>query len=657
MVESNEVHDAAETFAELHLATAENAPPMSPKSWTAGPATYRWIPPFLAVSITFLIYLPALSYQFVWDDQMQVVTNPLVLSWKMIPRALESNLWFQLAANGNYYRPFFIIWSILAHSLFGFDPRGWHFLNLLLHLGATALVFLLLREMRTGYWTAVLAALFFGIHPVHVETAAWISAGADSLVTILVVLTFLAYLRSRSHERSRLWFVVSLFCFACALLTKEMAVIFPAMLLVYEWLVPRQPSEPGLASKLQGAMLTALPYALLDAAYLLQRHHVLYGALAQQTTMQTSSDQVLGLVATVSTLPLVMLDYLRYLFYPFGLTGFYFVRPVYGFADGRFLAPLAVLIPLAGMVRYWSRRANEPSIVFWGLWLVIGLSPALYLPAFKIGDFVRDRYMYLPSIGFVFLLAKAVELIWRAAKDRTRPVMALLVAAALSAIFLAGVTTQEGNWASDLLVFYRGYTLFPENTAAAKFLGATLNRENQPAKAAVLLQAAVRADPKDAYGHFTLALVETGLGQQREAEKELATAYALAPQYYSGSSDGLTSLGIALSALHHYPEAEQRLEQAVQMEPDAALAHFYLGLTLLRTGRAPEAEQHLRKAISLNSSIDNFHWALGLARQLQGDAAGAEQEYRLELQLHPNNKAAATSLGALASGPQSQQAP
>jgi tetratricopeptide (TPR) repeat protein len=119
----------------------------------------------------------------------------------------------------------------------------------------------------------------------------------------------------------------------------------------------------------------------------------------------------------------------------------------------------------------------------------------------------------------------------------------------------------------------------------------------------------------------------------------------------------LTSLGIALSALHHYPEAEQRLRQAVQMEPDAALAHFYLGLTLLRTGRAPEAEQYLRTAISLNSSIDNFHWALGLARQLQGDAAGAQHEYQVELQLHPNNKAAAASLGTLASSLRGQPAP
>jgi tetratricopeptide (TPR) repeat protein len=643
------------TFTEQRLASNENpSPKANPEVWTSGPAAYRWIPPFLVAAITFLIYLPTLSYQFVWDDQMQIVTNPLVLSWTMVPRALESNLWFQIVATGNFYRPFFIIWSILAHSLFAFDPRGWHFLNILLHVAATVLVFVLLQELRAGYWTAVLAALFFGIHPVHVETAAWISAGADSLVTILVVLTFLAYLRFRNQPKGRgaVWLALSLLCFACALLTKEMAVIFPAMLFVYEWLVPRGPEMAGIASKLRAGALTVLPYGLLDLAYLLQRHHVLHSTLAQQSNMQTLSDQFLTLPATISTLPLVVMDYLRYLLYPFGLTGFYFVHPVYSFANAGFLLPFACLIALAGGVWYWSQREKEPLIAFFGLWLVIVLSPALYLPVFKIGDFVRDRYMYLPSIGFVFLLAEALRLAWRSAKG---PALTFLLVAAISAFFLAGVTTQEGNWASDLLVFYRGYTLYPENTTAAQYLGATLNRENQPSKAEPLLREAIQADPRDPYGHFTLALVETALGQQQQAEKELSTAYALAPQYYSGSSDGLTSLGIALSALHHYPEAEQRLEQAVQLEPDAALAHFYLGLTLLRTGRAPEAEQHLRKAIGINSSIDNFHWALGLDRQLQGDAPGAEQEYRTELRLHPDNKAAATSLASLASNLQSQQ--
>jgi tetratricopeptide (TPR) repeat protein len=640
------------------LATDENSPLKSnPQVWTAGPNTYRWAPPFLIAAITFLIYLPTLGYQFVWDDQMQVVTNPLVLSWKMVPRAIETNLWFQISASGNFYRPFFIIWSIFVHSLFGFDPRGWHLLNVLLHVAATVLVFIVLRELRAGYWTAALAALFFGIHPVHVETAAWISAGADSLATILVLLTFLAYLRSLSHEQKHggLWLVISLLCFACALLTKEMAVIFPAMLFAYEWLVPREAEKPGAWPKLQVAMLTVLPYGLLDIAYLLQRHHVLHATLAQPSSLQSSSDMYLSLAATFSTLPSVLWDYLRYLLFPFGLTGFYFVHPIYGFTSVRFLLPLAGLAVLAAGLWYWSRREKEPLIAFFGLWLVVVLSPALYLPAFKIGDFVRDRYMYLPSIGFVFLLAKAIQLAWRTARVGKRSAVAFVLVSAFSGFFIVGVTTQQRNWASDLLVFYRGYTLFPENTTAAKFLGATLNRENQPAKAAPLLREAVRLDPKDPYGHFTLAVVDTGLGLQQDAEKELATAYALAPQYYSGSSDGLTSLGIALSALHHYPEAEQRLEQAIQIEPDAALAHFYLGLTLLRTGRAPEAEQHLRKAIGINSSIDNFHWALGLARQLQGDTATAQQEYAMELQLHPDNQAAAASLRALTSNLQSQQ--
>src|SRR5579862_7456310 len=105
-------------FRERRLAAKEK--PLldpSPNAWASEPERYRWVPPALVAAVTFLIYLPTLSYQFVWDDQMQVLTNPLVLSWSMVPRALESSLWFQISAGGTFYRPFFIIWSILVHSL------------------------------------------------------------------------------------------------------------------------------------------------------------------------------------------------------------------------------------------------------------------------------------------------------------------------------------------------------------------------------------------------------------------------------------------------------------------------------------------------------------------------------------------------------------
>jgi Tfp pilus assembly protein PilF len=641
------------------LATKENSLlDPNPHAWTSGPERYRWVPPALVAALTFLIYLPTLSYQFVWDDQMQVLTNPLVSSWSTVPRVFENNLWFQITSAGSFYRPFFIVWSIFAHSLFGFDPRGWHFLNVTLHVGATVLVFFLLRELRAGYWTAVVASLFFGIHPMHVETAAWISAGADSLVTILVVLTFLAYLHSRGREQPRrpLWQIVSLVIFACALLTKEMAVMIPVMIFLYEWLFARETTQSGFWPKLRRSTLTTLPYGMLNIAYLLLRRHVLHGTLMnQQQALKSAAGTTpsVHLLATISTLPIVMVDYLRYLLYPFGLTEFYYVRPVYRFADPRFFLPLAGLVVLAGAVRYWSRREKEPLIAFFGLWLVIVLSPALYLPAFTVGAFVRDRYMYLPSIGFVFLLAKAVPLIGRALRVRQIAGAPALLVFGLSLFLVVGVITQEANWASDLLVFYRGYTLYPENIDATKYLAAALNRRDEPAKAEHLLQEAISAEPQDPYAHLTLAMVEAGLGQQQQADKELATAFALSPQYYSGSSDGLTSMGIALSALHHYPEAEQRLRQALQKEPDAVLAHFYLGLTLLRTGSAAEAEQHLRAAIRINPTIDNFHWALGLCRQMQGDSATAAQEYQEELQLHPDNKAAATSLRSL----QSQASP
>jgi tetratricopeptide (TPR) repeat protein len=271
------------------------------------------------------------------------------------------------------------------------------------------------------------------------------------------------------------------------------------------------------------------------------------------------------------------------------------------------------------------------------------LAPALYLRMFKIGDFVRDRYVYLPSIGFVFLLDRALLGVGRQWVSGRVPLLRPALLLAVSLALVVGTYSQQIYWADELLVCYRGYSLSPKSSAAAKFLAATLNRMDKPEKAAPLLEDAIREDPKDDYSHFTLALVDYRLGRKAEAGTELSRAVALNPGYYSHTSDGLTDMGIALSTLQQYSDAESSLKKALQIEPDAVLAHFYLGLVFLRTMRPAEGEQQLRQAIAINPTIMNFHWALGLSRQMQGDLPAASREYEEELRLHPENKEAQAS--------------
>jgi len=592
-------------------------------------------------ALTFLIYQSTLSFGFVWDDHVQVESNPLILSWKTLPRAFQSNLWYQVTPEGSYYRPFFMVWSVLNHSLFGLQPWGWHLTNVLLHLIATCLLFVLLRRLKVEYWTAAIATLLFGVHPVHIEPVAWISAGSDILATILYILTFLAFLKARqNHGRQKLlWMAGSWVVFACALLTKEMGLTFPVILALYLLLVPEKNSQASLYLRARTAVVASLPYAAVNVLYLAQRVHVLHGI--------SHSYKDYGLLTTLRTLPVVVLTYLRILIFPKGLNGFYHVPYVQNLSFTRFILPVVALAALAVLIAWWSRRERDPLIAFFGLWIPVCLIPALYLPTFMPGDFVRDRYVYLPSIGFAFLLAKAVRQLPLGTIRWEVPLYQAGAVALLLAGFTAGVLTQQLYWADDLLVFYRGYTVSPQNVNAVKYLAANLNWRGDPLAALPLLQQAIRDYPDDAFAHWTLALVNSELHRDQQANQELATAVSIAPQYYKQTPDGLTNWGIALATLHQYDQAERCLRQAVAIEPNANAPLLYLGLVLLRTNRPEEAATYLHRAASIYPNGYNIHFALGMLAQMRGDSTQAQEPYLVELQAHPDNRYAKMSLSAL----------
>jgi Tfp pilus assembly protein PilF len=335
------------------------------------------------------------------------------------------------------------------------------------------------------------------------------------------------------------------------------------------------------------------------------------------------------------------------LVFPKGLNGFYYTPIVHNLGFTRFVLPLAVLGAVVVLVWWWSKREHDPLIAFFGLWIPVCLIPVLYLPTFRPGDFVRDRYVYLSSIGFAFLLAKVIRQLHVGEKKQERASLQAVVVVSLLLAFTVGVLTQQIYWADDFLVFYRGYSLSPQNTRAATYLAAELNWRGDPVSAQPLLKQSIAAEPTDFYSHWTLALVDSELHRDQEARQELATAVNLAPEYYRQTRDGLTNYGIALATLHEYDQAENRLRRAVQLEPNATSALLYLGLVLLRTNRPEEAAIYLNKAALIYPEGYNIHFALGLLAQVRGDRAQAEAQYRAELQFHPDNSKAKMGLAAL----------
>ena len=627
----------------------------------------------------FVVYSGSLSFEFVWDDWPQIVNNPIIRSWSNLPRAFGSDLWYHMARHQLYYRPLFVAWSMLNFTLFGLRPWGWHLGAILLHVGAVFAVFWLALRLRLEYWTAALAALIFAFHPIHIEPVTWISAASDTMVTIFVAVAFVAFLNGHDVElhpnrkKRTVWWIASLVLLACALLTKEMAVVFSALVAIYAWLHPAT-SERSQGRRMLDAAIEAAPYTLVTLTYIVVRKHALLHATGQ-------FDPNHGMIDVARTLPLVLWIYLRQLLLPIGITGLYYTPYVTGTTLVKVVMPAIVLPVVALGLWYWNRREGNSTVKFAGLWLLVGLAPALYLRNFGNGDFVRDRYMYLPSIGFAILLAMGLRRLpsiklpsikrW---STQTVHVGAVVI---LCAGYVCASLAQQVHWGSDLLLLVRGQALYPGNPYAQAGLAKEYSQRGAHDRAIELAQSVVRNHPEYSYGPLALAeaLIRAGrYGEGRVWLDRVDPDYAKSEVGMAGVAGLYGQMGdyeraLALcseildkepslySALYNcgnihlmdgqYKDAEQLLSRAVQLVPEQAAPKHFLGRALLKDGRSIEAQPYLLQAAQMDPKIWDYHYWLAQSLEKNGNLRAARSEYEQALQLNQDSPDAKLRLAAL----------
>jgi tetratricopeptide (TPR) repeat protein len=535
-------------------------------------------------------------------------------------------------------------------------------------------VFYLVQRLGVEYWTAALATLIFAIHPVHIEPVSWVSAASDTMVTIFVALSFVAYLNGRDGEMSlssknrMAWQTASLALFACALLTKEMAVFFAGIVGIYAWLNPAD-ERISVSKKIVGSLVEAAPYAALTVAYALLRKHALLHATGQ-------FDPAHGLADVLETLPLVLSVYLKELILPVGITGFYYTPYVTSAILSQVVLPVGLLVVLVCLLWAWNKREGGSTVAFAGLWLLVGLAPALYLRNFGNGDFVRDRYMYLPSIGFAMLAALALRRLpsfqkWRAGAVQFSAVTLLACG------YVGASIAQQTYWGNDLVLLLRGHALYPSNPYTMAGLAKEYSQRGANEQAITLAESVVRDHPEYSYGPLALAEAyihagrfgegrtwlnrvdpdyaksEVGMagvaglyGQMGEYDKALALCSEILekePNLYSA----LYNCGNIHLLDHQYEEAEKLLVRAVQLVPEQSAPKHFLGRALIEEGRNREAQPYLRQAAAMDPKVWDYHYWLAASLEQSGNTAGARAEYERALSLNSDSKEAKTRLAAL----------
>jgi protein O-mannosyl-transferase len=627
---------------------------------------------------TFVLYIGTLTFPFVMDDHLQVANNLAIRDWHNLPKIWGRDMWANFTHSQQvYFRPMFTTSSMLNYALFQLQPWGWHLTTVLMHVFVVVAVFFLARRLGLEYWTATLAAMIFAFHPGHVECASCISAMQDPLQALFFALAFLNFLKGRDpEERSRLaWRAVSLLFLACALFTKELALTFTGVVALYVWFFP-EPSANSLAKRVREVVLEALPYAVLTLGYLAIRKMVLHKVAAP-----LDQGRMLDMVLTW---PRVLAHYVQILFWPTNLGGLYYDPYVQKPGLGNFVLPLLVVAAVAFVIWYWGRRTGDRLISFAGLWMIVTLAPALYLPSFSNGDFVHDRYIYLGSIGFAILLAKAIRLLPGIAGLGSTTVQTA-VSCALALAYLIGAYNTQVVWGSDLMVYYRAHTSYPDYEFATVTYAAELSGRGNYQRAEELLNGVIQSHPEndavDLFNpYFDLAGAYLRAGDMTKGRATLAKAAALAHNssnpavsltfvagLYAQIGDYNAAVPLCTDALQkdsslyatldmcgnvnvlagNYAEAEKLLTEAIRIAPDRAAPRHLLGRVYFQTGRTADAEATFRKALELDANAYDYHLWYARALAARGDGTDARREYTAALALRPDGVEAKAGLAGL----------
>ena len=570
----------------------------------------------LVLVITFAAYVGTISYKFVYDDIGQIVENPSVKSWDYVPRYFTDHIWAHQGPQvpGNYYRPVFMLWMFVNYMLFGLNAMWWHLTTILVHLGATFMVYLLARRLLKDQWTALITALIFGLHPVHIEAVAWVAGVTEPLLALFLIPAFLFYLNWRESDSStddvsiakrdrRKWLAASLAFYAVAIFEKETALVLPMLVFVYEWIYNTGESQKiSFAARVRNGIKVAAPYLALSVVYLAVRTIVLKG-LGHTITP-------LPLTTIVLTWPSLLWTYMKLLVWPVGLSVFYDVPYVTSPGVGNLVLPLLAIAVVAGFLWMWSRRTKV--VAFASAMLVLPMLPLLNLSVFFPGEIVHDRYLYLPSIGFSIIIALALKRIG-SGEARLFGQPAFQVVAVIVLTVLLGMTTaaQNSYWASDLLLYYRGVTIAPNNDMAKNNLATEMDRREMYDEAIGLYQQVLEHNPS-----YWLA------------------SYNLGCMYYK---------------LGRYEEAEMYLVRSLELHQLDADQFTRLALVRMKTGRLDDAAGLLRHAIEMRPKAAGYHYALGIVLKQKGDAQGAINEFEAELVNNPDQAAARDQIAELKS--------
>lgn len=590
------------------------------------------LPALLLIAATFIVFAPVAQHDYInLDDQAYVPENPHINKGL----TLDGVRWAFTTHHGGSWHPVTWLSHMLDVQWFGLKAGPQHLMSVGIHAVSAALLFLALFLMTQARWESLAVAALFALHPLRVESVAWVAERKDVLSGFWFMMVLLAYAKfgreSQAHTlsaaasatknpKARFWYGATLIAFVLGLMSKPMLVSVPFVLLLLDfWPLQRVTDGEGRAAagRLRGLMVEKVPFFVIALLFcgLTLRSQDDVGAVV-------SVEHVSPLVRVVNALNSLVM-YTANTIWPDRLNPFYAFDPI----TPGWTALLLIAVGGATVAAFWFAR-RRPFLVTGWLWYVVMLGPVLGLV--QVGSQARaDRYTYLPGIGLV------LALVWLASSllPRNRSVRAGLGLATLAALVGLGLATrhQLQFWKNAIVYCQRSVTIEPRDARSHFNLGCTLEKMGDRDGAIQHFEAAIATSAAYTKAHNNLGSALAGKGDFAGAELHFREALMLNTNHTSARMN----LARALLSQRKVAEAVAVLQAAPEKDRALPALQAMTGDLLLQLGRVREAVPYFEQLLKADPVAELHAKIAGLRIQLNEPKAALEH-FRTAVKLKPD---------------------
>ncbi|MGB7568039.1 MAG: tetratricopeptide repeat protein [Chitinivibrionales bacterium] len=567
----------------------------------------------IIASITFIAFLPSLHNGFVnWDDDRYIELNPDVhgVSAGHIATVFSSSYL-------NHYLPVTMLSFMGEYSLFKSDPALYHFTNVILHIVNALLLFGLIYALFGNYFVAFLTALLFAVHPLQVESVAWIAERKGVLSATFYFISLFSYVRFRKSGNRAHW-AACMLSFVLSLLSKSMAVSLPFVLLLMDYLMGRKVGTKALLEKTPFFILSAI---FMFIAYFSRQDSMNLGPhyTPIQCVLGPAYNIVFYLVKTVL---------------PIHLCALYSAGEHDAGLTMKMALSAAAVCGIAAAV-YFSRRSSK-IVVFGSLFYFVTLLPVLQIVSSGGWTNVADRYTYIPLIGVYFIIATGCSFILTNTFRKQKAARAAIVAGGIALVVILSCLTYI-----RCVIWHDGFTLWDDVIKTSPSSVAFTNRgfsyasEHNYLRAIEDYNRAIEMNPAYAPIYNNRGNAYTALGDNARAIKDYDQAIALDPKY----AQAYGNRGIVFKTAGDFDRAIEDFSQAIRLAPRYAMAYNNLGAAYCYKGEIDLSISAYNRAISLDpesGEAASAFYGRGLALCFKGDLKRAVKDYDRAIKLRPD---------------------